>query len=240
MPARSLIAWSTAARLVAALIACAATVEGQARFEGEIDGIYRRGGYARDLPGRAPTPDPIPPERRKVARGDDLPAKDYPARTPREVRPPAPRDPSAASQILRWLPWVVVGIGVVVLTVAAVRHRKSLARKRPQPPAAVEPPVTPLAGTPPLAVAEALAREGRHAEAIHALLLAAIERVRSSAPLAASLTSRELSSAATLAPEGKAALLELVRAVELTLFGGRAAGAAEFEACSAALRRIPA
>lgn len=79
--------------------------------------------------------------------------------------------------------------------------------------------------------ASRLAAEGRHAEAVHALLLAAIrhfaERSRTAVP--PSRTSRELVRLLPLGPDAREAFAELVRTVELSLFGGVAVGAEDYE-----------
>jgi hypothetical protein len=79
--------------------------------------------------------------------------------------------------------------------------------------------------------ASRLAAEGRYAEAVHALLLAAIrhfaERSRTAIP--PSRTSRELVRLLPLGPETREAFAELVRTVELSLFGGADLGAEDYE-----------
>lgn len=79
--------------------------------------------------------------------------------------------------------------------------------------------------------ASRLAAEGRYAEAIHALLLAAIRYFaeRSRTPIQPSRTSRELVRLLPLGAETREAFTELVRAVEVSLFGGVAVGPEEYE-----------
>jgi hypothetical protein len=76
-----------------------------------------------------------------------------------------------------------------------------------------------------------LAAEGRYAEAIHALLLAAIRHFaeRSRTPVQASRTSRELVRLLPLGAATKEAFTELVGTVELSLFGGLPVGRDEYE-----------
>jgi hypothetical protein len=76
-----------------------------------------------------------------------------------------------------------------------------------------------------------LAAEGRYAEAIHALLLAAIRHfaARSRVAVQPSRTSRELVRLLPLGPETREAFTELVRTVELSLFGGVAVDREEYE-----------
>ena len=76
-----------------------------------------------------------------------------------------------------------------------------------------------------------LAAEGRYGEAIHALLLAAIQHFAARAHLQVqpSRTSRELARVLPLSGESRAKFNELVLAVERTLFGGEPAGAEDYQ-----------
>ena len=84
---------------------------------------------------------------------------------------------------------------------------------------------------PDFADASRLAAEGRYAEAVHALLLAAIRHFaeRSRIAVQPSRTSRELVRLLPLGPETREAFTELVRTVELSLFGGAAVGREDYE-----------
>ncbi|MFL6258622.1 MAG: DUF4129 domain-containing protein [Thermoanaerobaculia bacterium] len=79
--------------------------------------------------------------------------------------------------------------------------------------------------------ASRLAAEGRYAEAVHALLLAAIRHFaeRSKTAIPPSRTSRELVRLLPLGPDARDAFAELVRTVELSLFGGADLGAEDYE-----------
>jgi Domain of unknown function (DUF4129) len=79
--------------------------------------------------------------------------------------------------------------------------------------------------------ASRLAAEGHYAEAVHALLLAAIRHfaARAKTPVQASRTSRELVRVLPLSPDAREAFAELVRTVELSLFGGGEVGAEDYE-----------
>jgi len=83
------------------------------------------------------------------------------------------------------------------------------------------------------ASAEALARAGRYAEAIHELLLQSLSEIRAALEeqFADSLTSREILRSTQLAPEGRRALGEIIRQVELSHFGHREVGETEYLAC---------
>lgn len=76
-----------------------------------------------------------------------------------------------------------------------------------------------------------LAAEGRYAEAIHALLLAAIRHFaeRSRTAVQPSRTSRELIRLLPLGAETREAFSELVRDVELSLFGGAPVSMEDYE-----------
>jgi hypothetical protein len=76
-----------------------------------------------------------------------------------------------------------------------------------------------------------LAAEGRYAEAVHALLLAAIRHFAERARMTVqpSRTSRELVRSLPLAPDAREAFAELVRTVELSLFGGAPVAAEDYE-----------
>lgn len=83
------------------------------------------------------------------------------------------------------------------------------------------------------ASADALARAGRYAEAIHELLMQSLAEIRAGLreEFADSLTSREILRSTRLAPEGRRALGELIGRVELSHFGYRAMGEADYLAC---------
>lgn len=85
-----------------------------------------------------------------------------------------------------------------------------------------------------------LAAEGRYAEAVHALLLAAIRHFaeRSRVAIQPSRTSRELVRLLPLGAEAREAFSDLVRTVELSLFGGAAVGQEEYERSLARFRDL--
>ncbi len=85
---------------------------------------------------------------------------------------------------------------------------------------------------PPLDAAEQLASEGRFAEAIHTLLLLALHPLSQEEHLAGSLTSREILRTVDLPEAADRAVAGLVRAVELTVFGGRPSGRADYDAAA--------
>ena len=91
-----------------------------------------------------------------------------------------------------------------------------------------------------LARARELAADGRYTEAVHAVLLAALGELvsRGAAVPQSALTSREVVATARAGDPARQAALRLVRAVETTHFAGRAAGAADFEACVRAYEQL--
>ena len=93
---------------------------------------------------------------------------------------------------------------------------------------------------PELEDASRLAAEGRYGEAIHALLLAAIHHfaARARMQVPPSRTSRELARLLPLGSEARPAFNELVRAVELYLFGGVDAGREDYESSLARFRAL--
>ena len=86
-----------------------------------------------------------------------------------------------------------------------------------------------------LSEAERLAAEGRYSEAAHALLLAVIQYLarRPGARIDAASTSREIlrNLPRALASDQRDALAELVGQVEVSWFGGRSLGAADYARC---------
>jgi hypothetical protein len=80
--------------------------------------------------------------------------------------------------------------------------------------------------------ADGLAAAGRFEEAIHLLLFRSIDDLRARRPGAVkpALTSRDIAGLETLPAAPRDAFARLARAVELTFFGGRPAGADEFGA----------
>ncbi|HEV2855197.1 MAG TPA: DUF4129 domain-containing protein [Thermoanaerobaculia bacterium] len=85
-----------------------------------------------------------------------------------------------------------------------------------------------------------LAAEGRYAEAVHALLLAAIRHFaeRSRVSIQPSRTSRELVRLLPLGAEAREAFSDLVRTVELSLFGGAPVEREEYERSLARFRDL--
>jgi hypothetical protein len=83
-----------------------------------------------------------------------------------------------------------------------------------------------------------LAAQARYSDAVHCLLLAALQRLDVAARQDRALTSREVLQRAHLSPERRAALEELILAVERSLFGGAALEVDDYERCLIAFQRF--
>lgn len=171
-----------------------------------------------------------------------------------ELEPFVPREPPAW---LRWLDglfsemgpffelmfWVVVALAVVGLLylIARIaerggfafmrRRRKAEAGETDEGWAIAEAPARAL-----LAEADALARDGRFAEAAHLLLFRSIEEIERRRPrvVRPALTSRDIAGAPQLPPGPRAAFGRIAMAVERSLFGGRALAEPDWRGCRAA------
>ena len=179
-------------------------------------------GYQTEIPDK-PAPEGAPPSDR----------------SPDEYEPYVPPSEAVAT-VASALWWVAIAVVVVLVGLWLARELALGRDARPPPPEAV---VTrpAAAAAPVLPDADALARAGRYADAVHALLLRVIAALDAPRP---SWTGREVARRAELAPDARRALGHLVLAVEASLFGGRPAGEAEYRACAehgravlAALRR---
>ena len=84
-----------------------------------------------------------------------------------------------------------------------------------------------------LADAEALARAGRFAEAVHLLLYRSIDDIAARRPglVRPALTARDIAGAEGLPGTARTAFARIARAVEVSLFGGRPVDAAVWEEC---------
>jgi hypothetical protein len=193
--------------------------------------IEARGGYQRDLP--VATSEPQEP-RRGTARApvQRYRPPDLPVALPPPVRLPAlPLD------------WLALGGLGVLLAWAAFKvfgnwHTSAGSTNPPVDPGALAKTSSSLRGA--TGSADQLARAGRFAEALHALLLQAIAELSRRCEVAGSLTTRELlhSAAATLRDDGQAALRELAASVERVHFGGRAALEEDYQQGLSAYRRF--
>jgi hypothetical protein len=81
--------------------------------------------------------------------------------------------------------------------------------------------------------ADDLARLGHYGEAMHVLLLKSLNELcqRLGVTFAVSLTSREILRRVQLSDLGRSALSDIIKAVEQTYYGGRAAGPSDYAMC---------
>jgi len=152
---------------------------------------------------------------------------DYQTSLPAEWKPPT----RVSLHWLGLLLWIVLAVALAVVVLLALvwlarRLRGGRVDAEVSGEGASEEPVAI-----PIASAEALAADGRWAEAIHALLLKTLEALSAAARLAPSLTSREIVAQVRVAPRAREALAGLVLAVELSRFGGASADAADYARC---------
>jgi hypothetical protein len=92
----------------------------------------------------------------------------------------------------------------------------------------------------PLGEVETLAMAGRYEDAIHALFHRAVRRLaaRGSLAVADEMTGREVLRSAAVDDGARAALGDLVLAVEISVFGGRTLERADYDRCVASYQRI--
>jgi hypothetical protein len=204
----------------------------------------------------APPPADVVREAARQAVADrsfqrDLPG---PSSRPRDEEPPPFSGEGSSSSrrgrggvgslapLANGLLWATAAAVVVVAAVWVAKEWGARTRRfEPAPVPGASPAAPAATGPGPASLAEALAREGRFAEAVHALLLDSLHalgaRANASRP---SLTSREVLSgaAAALSAPAVEALEDLVLAVEASRFAVRPAGAREWEAARAAHARF--
>ncbi|WP_447932776.1 DUF4129 domain-containing protein [Sphingopyxis fribergensis] len=91
-----------------------------------------------------------------------------------------------------------------------------------------------------LAEADALAAEGRFAEAVHLLLYRSVEDIEGRRPglVKPAMTSRDLAEARDLPAVAQGAFSRIARAVEISLFGGRSIDAGAWEQCRSAYAEL--
>lgn len=146
-----------------------------------------------------------------------------------EAPMPAPAPPAGTPLDLAWLADVGLGLAVVLVLLLAiwlVRRRFWRWRPDPAPVPMATPDPAPAADS--LDAAEAAAGRRQWDEAVHLLLLAALQRLDGVEP---SWTGREVITALDLRPPARAALARLVATVERSRFAGRPASAADWATC---------
>ncbi len=166
-----------------------------------------------------------------------------PSPEPQEIEPEEPPSGILGS-IASWFLYVVIAAVVVVLAFWLVTELsgrpKNFVAGDPRAPTPVTAQDAVVAR--PLGDAEAFARDGRFAEAIHTLLLRTLEELvrRRAVPLPRSLTSREILVRVALPDAARGALAGLVTATELCWFGGATPGAEDYQLCVERFRSFAA
>jgi hypothetical protein len=154
-----------------------------------------------------------------------------------------PGGAGALSPIISMLMWALLIAGAVVVIFYVVRElgRGRKDRVRASDPLIAEEPVPGEAQLDlPLADADALAAQGRFAEAIHTLLLRTFQELAraSAAQVSPHLTSREILAKIPMLGDGRDALGELVAVVELTWFGDDVPAEQDWLRCRAQFDRF--
>ena len=220
MPAVSLLARLAVAAGASFLVAGTAAAD---EIEEALARIYADGRYQTELPLDAPAE----PEEAEIE--------------PIEV-PALFALPGWLSEALVIL-LIAVAVGIVVAMAAGIRLRPSRRRDANGEETRDDSgEARPEGGERWLAQAEHLARGGRFAEAIHALLLAVLQILRERGQLSwrASATAREIARRARLPEGADTRLRDLVHQSELAHFGGRDADRARYERCRDGARDVVA
>lgn len=137
-------------------------------------------------------------------------------------------------------PWLLAGLlatGACVVLAAWLANRdweqlRERRRRRAATGAAED--ARPVAGSEWFAAADALARQGHHARAIHTLLIGVLNALSNATPWPAAATPREIASKHVTVAD----LRMLVVAAELAHFAGRPASEADYLACRAGALRL--
>lgn len=142
---------------------------------------------------------------------------------------------------MQWLFWG--GVAVVAALILWMLYQRLRGRGFDNPAADAQPPVWRPSEAPVRALlgeADALAAEGRFAEAVHLLLCRSLEDIGGRLPdfLQPALTSRDIAAASELPRQARAAFAEIAAAVERSLFGGQAVEARQWVDCRAAYERF--
>ena len=166
--------------------------------------------------GRLPVQDaPIPPEPLREAQPE-----------------PTSRTFSLPDWVGRLIIWIMAGGGAALIIYMLWRERPGL--RQADSDEAIGGGLQPLDLTPDrltFAAAAELADAGRHAEAIHTLLLVCLRELRHKMDLSTALTAREIARDQRLADAARGELASVSAAVERSLFGGRLVGAADYQEC---------
>lgn len=144
----------------------------------------------------------------------------------------------AIAPLLKWIFWIGAAAIAALVLYALVREvlRLRMPVARPKT-ASVEtvPEWRPDAATARdlLTAADALAAEGRYAEAAHLILLRSVEDIERRRPRSVrpALTTREIAGLSALPPSARPAFAQIGRVVERSLFGGAPVEAGDYAEC---------
>lgn len=140
----------------------------------------------------------------------------------------------AIGPVLKYVFWggLILGAGLILYFIARELVPERWFRRKKLEVAATDWRPEPEQARALLEDADGLAAAGRFEEAIHLLLFRSIDDLRGRRPGAVkpALTSRDIAGLETLPAAPRDAFARLARAVELSFFGGRPAGADEFGA----------
>jgi hypothetical protein len=141
---------------------------------------------------------------------------------------------------IKWGLWAIAGLVILLVVVALIRQYWHLFRWTRKDKVRKEWPAEQQAWRPTaaqarqlLAEADALAKQGRYAEAVHLLLLRSIQDIELHRPrvVRRAQTSREIAGLNELPEAARPAFRGIARAVERSRFAGETIDAAEFARC---------
>ena len=189
-----------------------------AEVDAAVERVFASDEYQTELPGSPVIEAPVrTPER--------------PRRRASQPRDPDPVDADGLRPMGPVLLWLFAGVLGVAVAVWLAREFRARQRARAAIAAAAAKPeeTVPVAAALRVADHERLAHEGRHAEAIHALLMAVLAAIgRAHAGMRPAWTSREILRLLKLEDGAHRALRSLVGLVEVTRFGGAPAREEEY------------
>lgn len=162
-----------------------------------------------------------------------------------EPEPPVVTDAGAAMDIGLWIIVFIAVVLIVLFLIEDLTGRRFL-RNRPAEPETRVTDAEPdeevvLLSVGPLEDADRLAAQGRFDDAVHVLLLGALESIRLSIGrvFEPSLTSRELVAKDFMPAPYRRLVATLVSAVETSRFAGHPAGESEFRRCRGIYTQLP-
>lgn len=200
------------------------------QIRNEAEQALERGDIQRD----APLAERVRQHAETIAKDPSL---QHEPPTPKAL-PPPPSGIPFPSEVVLVLLIAVIAIALAIVGYHLYRTYAPGRRMSKSADQAIEVTAQPIVRTadaplPELDEIERLARAGAYAEAIHLMLLRALEalRRRLGASWAKSLTSREIARRTELPASDRSALKMLVGAVEISRFGGQSANEQIYRAC---------